>query len=77
MHTVSITPVVLPHKIFLNEDIDMTYKVDPSPTPAASVFSQVMFVTVGLAIIVGGSWSLYMSDAPYHPVEDTVYAIPD
>ena len=30
--------------------------------------SQFLFVAVGLAIIIGGLWTLYMDDAPYHPV---------
>jgi hypothetical protein len=29
--------------------------------------SHLIFVAVGLAIIVGGLWLLYVSDAPYHP----------
>ena len=28
---------------------------------------QFFFVAIGLAIIIGGLWSLYMGDAPYHP----------
>jgi hypothetical protein len=29
--------------------------------------SQMIFVAVTLAITIGGIWSLYMADAPYHP----------
>jgi hypothetical protein len=29
--------------------------------------SQVVFVMIGLGIILGGLWTLYMGDAPYHP----------
>lgn len=29
--------------------------------------SQLIFVAVTLAITMGGVWSLYMGDAPYHP----------
>jgi hypothetical protein len=29
--------------------------------------SQAVFVAVTLMIITGGMWSLYMTDAPYHP----------
>lgn len=35
------------------------------------VLSQVVFILIGVGIIVGGLWSLYMGDAPYHP-EDAV-----
>lgn len=55
----------------------MTYKVNPSPTPQPSFLSQVVFMMVGLSIIVGGSWSLYMSDAPYHPVEEAALVLTD
>ncbi|KIN75336.1 hypothetical protein Z945_165 [Sulfitobacter noctilucae] len=33
--------------------------------------SQTIFILISLAIIGGGVWTLYMSDAPYHP-QDTV-----
>lgn len=33
--------------------------------------SQFLFVTAGIAIILGGLWTLYMGDAPYHPNEVT------
>ena len=29
--------------------------------------SQFLFIVIALAIIIGGLWSLYMNDAPYHP----------
>lgn len=29
--------------------------------------SQIVFVVIGLGIITGGIWTLYMGDAPYHP----------
>lgn len=32
--------------------------------------SQAIFVLIALGIIVGGLWSLYFSDAPYHPQND-------
>jgi len=45
----------------------MTYSVNDGPTPTASFLSQALFVLAGLAIIAGGIWTLYMSNAPYHP----------
>lgn len=45
----------------------MTVKDHDAPPASASTFSQTMFVLTGLAIIAGGLWNLYMSDAPYHP----------
>ncbi len=44
---------------------------DDSGKKSSRTLSQSIFVAIGLAIIVGGIWMLYMSDAPYHP-EDTV-----
>jgi len=29
--------------------------------------SQMVFITVGLAIVIGGLWLLYDLDGPYHP----------
>ena len=29
--------------------------------------SQAIFVTIGLAIVLGGLWLLYQSEGPYHP----------
>lgn len=37
--------------------------------------SQIIFIAVGLAIVIGGLWMLYDSDGPYHPdipVTDTL-----
>lgn len=45
----------------------MTDKVNVSPSASANVMAQVLFFTVAFGIIIGGLWSLYMSDAPYHP----------
>lgn len=36
--------------------------------------SQIIFIAVGLAIVIGGLWMLYEADGPYHPdipVSDT------
>ncbi|MCX7558066.1 hypothetical protein OS190_00700 [Sulfitobacter sp. F26204] len=43
----------------------------PDDSSQKKGFSQMVFVLIGLAIIAGGVWSLYMNDAPYHP-EDQV-----
>jgi len=44
------------------------WDVTDRPKPAdRRGFSQIVFVMFGLAIIVGGIWTLYMGDAPYHP----------
>ncbi len=45
----------------------MTDKVDGSPPAFSSILAHVLFFTIALTIIFGGLWSLYMSDAPYHP----------
>jgi hypothetical protein len=29
--------------------------------------SQIVFIAVGLAIVIGGLWLLYDTDGPYHP----------
>ncbi|MGC1505214.1 MAG: hypothetical protein WA782_13880 [Sulfitobacter sp.] len=39
----------------------------PAETDRNRGVAQVIFVLTGLAIIIGGIWSLYMADAPYHP----------
>jgi hypothetical protein len=39
----------------------------PSTVPENRVLSQIAFFVIGLGIITGGIWSLYMGDAPYHP----------
>lgn len=33
----------------------------------SGVVSETIFLTVIIAITLGGVWSLYMTDAPYHP----------
>ncbi|MEM6938942.1 MAG: hypothetical protein AAF943_00690 [Pseudomonadota bacterium] len=45
----------------------MTEKVNPSASPAPRLLPQALVIGVGVAIIVSGAWSLYMTDAPYHP----------
>lgn len=45
----------------------MTDKVHGSPHASARILAQVLFFTVAFTIIIDGLWSLYMSDAPYHP----------
>ena len=46
-------------------------------TPAVgSRFSHAVFVTVGLAIVVGGLWLLYDLSAPYHPEIPVTEAAP-
>lgn len=49
----------------------MTRNGKASPTTPLSRdrrgISQFIFICVVLAIIVGGIWSLYMDNAPYHP----------
>lgn len=45
----------------------MTYKANTAQPPSASMLSQTLFVLVSITIIVGGLWTLYMGDAPYHP----------
>lgn len=49
----------------------MKQKVKPARTLSGNTdrrgFSQVVFVMIGLGIILGGLWTLYMGDAPYHP----------
>jgi hypothetical protein len=37
------------------------------PDSPGRVAGQVVILTVTLAIIAAGLWSLYMTDAPYHP----------
>ena len=39
----------------------------PSENVDRRGLSQLVFVVLGLGIITGGMWSLYMDDAPYHP----------
>ncbi|MGJ8615882.1 MAG: hypothetical protein ACSHWS_03515 [Sulfitobacter sp.] len=39
----------------------------PSSKIEGSNRSQTVFITVGLAIVVGGLWLLYDLDGPYHP----------
>ncbi|MEP5731534.1 MAG: hypothetical protein ABJL67_19420 [Sulfitobacter sp.] len=46
-------------------------KSTPPAKPDARGWSQVVFVLIGVGIIAGGLWSLYMGNAPYHP-EDNV-----
>ncbi|WP_025055507.1 hypothetical protein [Sulfitobacter noctilucicola] len=43
----------------------------PSGSKDRRGFSQIIFILIGLGIIGGGLWTLYMGDAPYHP-EDVV-----
>jgi len=49
----------------------MSYQGNVGRTPSAKMddraVSQVVFVAVGLAIVVGGLWLLYQGNAPYHP----------
>ncbi|MFK7834641.1 MAG: hypothetical protein AB8B60_00345 [Sulfitobacter sp.] len=42
----------------------------PSAKKDGRTLSQVVFVTVGLGIILGGLWTLYMGNAPYHPHDE-------
>lgn len=50
----------------------------PSKKPNEGHVSQVLFVLIGLGIITGGLWTLYMADAPYHPVsEDEIFLAAD
>ena len=42
----------------------------PKDTYAQRGVSQAVFVFVGLGIILGGLWYLYMGDAPYHPADE-------
>ncbi len=44
---------------------------DLTNKPDRRGITQFLFVISGVGIIVGGLWSLYMGNAPYHP-EDTV-----
>lgn len=46
---------------------EATNRTNVSTASDARGLSQVIFVAVGLTIIVGGLWMLYMGDAPYHP----------
>lgn len=39
-------------------------------TDAGRGVSQAIFIIVGLGIILGGLWYLYMGDAPYHPTDE-------
>lgn len=39
----------------------------PSGMPADRRMSERVFVFIGMAIVLGGLWMLYMGDAPYHP----------
>ncbi len=52
----------------------MTKNIVVTPTdakmPQGRGLSQIMFVVIGLGIITGGLWTLYMADAPYHPEVD-------
>ena len=49
----------------------MTDRANHTPTPPAQAdnrgLTTVLFVGISLVIILGGLWSLYMGDAPYHP----------
>ncbi|MBM1632739.1 hypothetical protein JQV27_10845 [Sulfitobacter mediterraneus] len=49
----------------------MSYQENVGRTPSAEMddrtVSQMVFVAVGLAIVVGGLWLLYQGNAPYHP----------
>lgn len=51
----------------------MAFTAKDRTTPSAPRdyrgFTQVLFVSAGMLIIVGGLWTLYMGDAPYHPNE--------
>ncbi len=53
----------------------MNQNANPARTLSVSTdrrgLSQAVFVMIGLGIISGGLWTLYMGDAPYHP-EDQV-----
>lgn len=39
----------------------------PSKRADNTALTTVLFVGIGMVIILGGLWSLYMADAPYHP----------
>jgi hypothetical protein len=39
----------------------------PYVQPADRRTSEKVFIFVGLSIVLGGIWMLYMGDAPYHP----------
>ncbi|GAA6175741.1 hypothetical protein [Sulfitobacter pacificus] len=43
---------------------------EPSETADGRAVSQIVFVLIGMAIIVGGIWTLYMGNAPYHPQDE-------
>ena len=45
---------------------DQTGILPPSKADASNR-SQVIFIGVGFAIVVGGLWLLYDVDGPYHP----------
>lgn len=49
----------------------MTQKSLAGGTPSVARddrgLSHFVFIAVGVAIVVGGLWMLYMADAPYHP----------
>lgn len=56
-------------------------KIQSTPAKRSSVEtdetnrSQIIFIAVGLAIVIGGLWMLYDVDGPYHPdipVTDTL-----
>ncbi len=39
--------------------------------------SQLIFIAVGLAIILGGLWLLYSAEGPYHPGGETQVQLSD
>lgn len=45
----------------------VSYTRTPSVDGNGRGLSQTLFVLIGLGIITGGLWTLYMADAPYHP----------
>lgn len=49
----------------------MDTKAKDTPTAPARDLgtgrSQLVYVAVGLSILLGGLWSLYSADGPYHP----------
>lgn len=45
----------------------MASNPNAAPHPSDRRVSEKVFIFVGLTIILGGLWMLYMGDAPYHP----------
>lgn len=54
--------------------MNLQEKVAARTAPDRRGISQLIFVLVGIGIISGGLWSLYMADAPYHPQDDVILA---